>query len=59
MAYNQVRMNIRNAMVGMSVAEARKFRDGWAATNQDRCVDYAEEFIRELEAEEEVCNGCS
>jgi len=60
MAYNQVRANIRNAMVGMTLTEARDFRDDWATGEKKRrwprCAEYAGEFVRELEDEEINCS---
>ncbi len=48
MAYSQLRANIRNAMVPMTVAEATTFA---ASFDDAESRGYAEEFLRELEAE--------
>jgi hypothetical protein len=45
------RMNIRNAMVPMTVAEARAFRDSLAERGDSVGAYYAEEFVYELEEE--------
>jgi len=63
MAYNQHRANVRNGLAGLSLREVRLVRDGSVAmavaNNISRAsrechagiVKYANEFIRELEAE--------
>ena len=48
MSYNQLRMNIRNFMVPMTVAEAQDCVDSF---DDSESKGYAEEFLRELEAE--------
>lgn len=45
MAYNQLRANIRNMMVGMTIAEADNFTDFF---DDAESRDYAEEFLDEL-----------
>jgi hypothetical protein len=49
------RMNIRNAMVPMTVAEARAFRDSLAERGDSVGAYYAEEFVYELEEEFDGC----
>ena len=58
MAYNQHRMNIRNAMVGMTIAEAQAFRVTKMEYTANRCIDYIDEFIRELEDEWDALWRC-
>ncbi len=53
MTYSQLRANIRNAMCPMTVAEAR---DYVASFDHAETRGYAEEFTRELEAEEATCD---
>jgi hypothetical protein len=46
-------MNIRNAMVGMTVSEAQDFADNF---DHAESKGYAEEFLRELEEESAACD---
>jgi hypothetical protein len=53
MAYNQLRMNIRNAMVPMTVSEAQDFVDSF---DHVETKGYAKEFLRELEEDFAACD---
>lgn len=55
MTYNQHRANIRNAMCGLTLTEAREFLAGAAERAEAATVEYAEEWIRELEEEIAAC----
>jgi hypothetical protein len=48
---NQLRQNVRNAMVPMTVSEAQDFQAGLVDRGQTEAAGYAGEFIIELEAE--------
>lgn len=49
---SQLRMNIRNAMVGMTVSEAIEFV---SSLDGDGSRHYAKEFLRELKSESDYC----
>lgn len=51
----QVRRNVRNFLLPMTVAEAQRERVLLLERGEDVGAGYAEEFIRELKAE---CAGC-
>lgn len=51
MAYNYHRANVRNYLVGLSLRESQEFLAGAAERGEAGVVEYAEEWIRELEAE--------
>jgi hypothetical protein len=53
MPFNQLRANIRNAMVPMTVAEAQDYVDKW---DHAETKGYAEEFLRELEEDFAACD---
>ncbi len=53
MVYNQLRANIRNAMVPMTVSEAQDFADSF---DHAESKGYAEEFVRELEEDFAACD---
>ncbi len=57
MGYNHLRANIRNAMVGMTVAEALEYRESLKADSSYSVehVGYVSEFLQELIEEEEGC----
>lgn len=52
MSYSQLRMNIRNAMVPMTIQESQDFVDSFDAESKG----YAEEFLRELEEDFAACD---
>lgn len=51
----QLRQNVRNYMVPMTVAEARATRDAMVERGDNIGAGYADEFLRELEAEFAGC----
>ena len=57
MSYSQLRIHIRNVMVGLSIAEAMDYRESQLAMiatgiiRSDKRIGYIDEFIRELEDE--------
>ena len=53
----QLRQNVRNFMVPMTVAEAQSVVDAMLERGDDVGAGYAEEFRRELEAEQSACAG--
>lgn len=55
---NQLRQNVRNVMVPMTVSEAQTFQADMAAKGHAEAAGYADEFIIELEAECGVFNEC-
>ncbi len=58
MSISQLRMNIRNAMVSMTVAEATVFAESFDNDESYESCSYAKEFIRELETESDDPNYC-
>ena len=55
----QVRQNIRNFLLPMSVAEAQRERDLLLERGDTVGAGYADEFIRELEAEQAEQTVCA
>jgi len=55
MSYNHLRANVRNLLVGATLPEMRTFLAGAAERGEAQVVEYAEEFIREVEAENADC----
>lgn len=53
---SQLRMNVRNLMVPMTIAEATAYRDQMAETGHTEAAGYADEFILELEADFNDCD---
>jgi len=51
----QVRQNVRNFLVPMTVAEVQSVRDSLLERGDDVGAGYAEEFLRELEADFAGC----
>jgi len=56
MPNRQLRQNVRNLMVPMTVAEAQITRDGLLAKGHTEAAGYADEFILELEADFAGCD---
>lgn len=52
----QLRQNVRNLMVPMTIAEATAYRDSMAEAGHTEAAGYADEFILELEADFNDCD---
>ena len=52
MTYNQLRANIRNLLCGATRAEMQAWLEDAALHGRAESVEYAEEFIREIDAED-------
>jgi hypothetical protein len=52
----QLRMNIRNYLVGLSLSEIRTVLAGAVERNETARAGHIEDYLREVEEEEESCD---